>query len=85
MLAPKCRVGDLGAAPTRHLGANKGYASKTIYFIIQNIPCLVHENVGLVPYTTYIQKYTHIRSIYCTIVQHETRNRHGNLKTWNNF
>jgi hypothetical protein len=23
-------------APTRHLGANKGYASKPIYFIIKN-------------------------------------------------
>jgi hypothetical protein len=29
------------------LGANKGYASKTIYFINKTIPCLVHENVGL--------------------------------------
>jgi hypothetical protein len=39
------------AAPTRYLGANKGYASKKyilLDFTIKTIPCLIQQNVGLV-------------------------------------
>jgi hypothetical protein len=36
-------------APTRHLGVNKGYASKTIYYFISKThTLLVQQNVGLV-------------------------------------
>jgi hypothetical protein len=36
-------------APTRHLGANKRYASKHIYILLlKTIPFLVQQNVGLV-------------------------------------
>ena len=39
----------LPPAPTRHLGANKGYASKTNYYNIKNHTPLVQQNVGWCP------------------------------------